>query len=257
MNDKIEIAVSILTSLLTGGFILFFIENQNAEKDVVSRFNAIIKPFYNKLTKYLIYVNWSKSVIQYDNPKTAYISDLISIIDELSRIAGTSIISGSDIPVMKAKSIDNLCEKINHIWYLYDKGWIVRDHISIDKGNGYTYWENLIRESLTAYNVKYTNSFVDINLLPNVSGEFYVDVWQPVQNITYEYEYWQKKRQISQYFLLGSIVLLILSLIVILLFSSIIGCNIINYITVFCCCIFGYDIYELVKIKNLSNKLFY
>lgn len=256
MNDKIEIAVSILTSLLTGGFILFFIENQNAEKDVVSRFNAIMKPFYNKLTNYLKYLKWNNSIIRYDDPKADYISDLIPIMKELSRLGDQSIMSGSDIPVMKAKSIDNLCEKINHIWYLYDKGWIVRDHISIDKGNGYTYWENLIRESLTTYDVKYTNSFVDINLLPSVSGEFYVDVWQPVQNITYEYEYWQKKRKFSHYFLLGSIVLMILSLIVILLFSSIIGCTIINYIAVFCCCIFGYDIYELVKIKNLSNKLF-
>lgn len=257
MNDKIEIAVSILTSLLTGGFILFFIENQNAEKEVVSRFNSIMKPFYNKLTKYLIYVNWSKSVIQYDNPKTAYISELIPIMDELSRMAGTSIISGSDIPVMKAIHIDKLCEKINQIWTVYDKGWIVRDHISIDKGNGYDYWVNLIKESLTAYNPKYNNMEINIDLLPKVSGEFYVEVWQPVQNITYEYEYWQKKRRFSHYFLLSSIVLMILALIVILLFSSIIGCTIINYITVFCCCIFGYDIYELVKIKNLSNKLFY
>jgi len=38
MNNQIEIAVSILTSLLTGGFLLFFIENQHIEKDVVSRF---------------------------------------------------------------------------------------------------------------------------------------------------------------------------------------------------------------------------
>lgn len=257
MNDKIEIAVSILTSLLTGGFILFFIENQNAEKDVVSRFNSIIKPFYNKLTKFLIYVNWSKSIIHYDNPKTGYIPDLILIMNELSRIAGTSIISGSDVPIMKAKDIDILCDKINNIWYVYDKGWFVREHISIDKGNGYDYLENQIKESLKAYNEKYSNPVIDINLLPKVSGEFYVEVWQPVQNITYEYEYWQKKRRFSHYFLLGSIVLMILSLIVILLFSNIIGCTIINYITVFCCCVFGYDIYELVKIKNLSNRLFY
>jgi hypothetical protein len=178
-------------------------------------------------------------------------------MDELSRLAGTSIISGSDIPVMKAKAIDNLCGKINHIWYLYNKGWFVTEHISIDNGNGFQSSETLIKESLMAYNAKYRNNEINIDLLPNVSGEFYVEVWQPVQYVTYQYEYWQKKRRFSHYFLLGSIVSMILSLIVILLFSNIIGCTIINYITVFCCCIFGYDIYELVKIKNLSNKLFY
>lgn len=256
MNDKIEIAVSILTSLLTGGFLLFFIENQHIENDVVSRFYSLMKPFYKKLTNYLQYVSWSKNIIRYDDRKADYISDLIPIMDELSRLAGQSIMSGSDIPVMKAKAIDKLCKKINHIWYIYDKGWFVTEHISIDTGNGFQSSEKLIKESLMTYNAKYSNIEINIDLLPQVSGEFYVDVWQPVQNITYEYEYWQKKCRFSHYFLLGSIVLMILSLIVILLFSSIIGCTIINYITVFCCCIFGYDIYELVKIKNLSNKLF-
>jgi hypothetical protein len=256
MNNQIEIAVSILTSLLTGGFLLFFIENQHIEKDVVSRFYSTMKPFYNKLTNFLKYVNWSKSVIQYDDPKAAYISDLVLIMDELSRLAGISIVSGSEIPVMKAKAIDNLCEKINNIWYLYDKGWFVTEHISIDKGNGYHSWETLIKESLTTYNAKYSNSAVDIDLLPKVSGDFYVEVWQPVQNVTYQYEWWQNKRKFSHYFLLGSIGLLMLSLITILLFSNIIGCSIINYITVFCCCIFGYNIYELVRIKDKSNKIF-
>ena len=256
MNNQIEIAVSILTSLLTGGFLLFFIENQHIEKDVVSRFYSTMKPFYNKLTNFLKYVNWSKSVIQYDNRNAAYISDLVLIMDELSRLAGKSIVSGSEILVMKAKAIDNLCEKINNIWYLYDKGWLVTEHISIDKGNGYQYWETLIKESLTAYNAKYGNSEVDIDLLPKVSGDFYVEVWQPVQNVTYQYEWWQNKRKFSHYFLLCSIGLLMLSLITILLFSNLIGCSIINYITVFCCCIFGYNIYELVRIKDKSNKIF-
>lgn len=256
MNDKIEIAVSILTSLLTGGFLLFFIENQHIEKDVVDRFYSKMKPFYNKLTKYLIYVNWSKGVIQYKNHKTAYISDLIPIMDELSRIAGTSIISGSDIPLMNAKEIDKLCDKINHIWYIYEKGLIVRKHISIDKVNGYNYWETLIKESLTAYNPKYSNLEINIELLPKVSGDFYVEIWQPVQYVTYQYESWQKKRKISHYFMLGSIVLLLLSLIAILLFSNIIGCTIINYITAFCCLIFGYNVFELVRIKDISNRLF-
>jgi hypothetical protein len=256
MNNQIEIAVSILTSLLTGGFLLFFIENQHIEKDVVSQFYSIMKPFYNKLTNYLKYLSWSKNVIQYDDRKAEYISDLIPIMDELSRLAGQSIVSGNDIPVMKAKAIDKLCGKINHIWYLYDKGWFVTEHISIDKGNGYHSWETLIKESLTTYNAKYSNSAVDINLLPKVSGDFYVEEWQPVQYVTYEYESWQKKRRFSHCFLLGSIGMLMLSLIVILLFSNIIGCTIINYITIFCCCVFGYNIVELVRIKDISNKIF-
>lgn len=256
MNDKVEIAVSILTSLLTGGFLLFFVENQHIEKDVVDRFYSTMKPFYNKLTNYLKYVSWSKNIIQYNDRKADYISDLIPIMDELSRLGGESIMSGNDIPLMKAKAIDNLCGKINHIWYLYDKGWFVTEHITIDKGNGFQFSETLIKESLSTYNSKYSNSIVDINLLPKVSGDFYVEVWQPVQYITYQYESWQKKCRFLHYFLLGSIGLLLLSLIAILLFSDIMGCPIINIITVVSCCLFGYNIFEIVRKKNISNKLF-
>jgi len=255
MNNHVEIAVSILTSLLTGGFLLFFVENQHIEKDVVNRFYSTMKPFYNKLTNYLKFVNWSKSIIQYSDRNATYISDLILIIDEISRIAGNSIISGNDIPVMKAKEINKLCNDINQIWYLYDKGWFVTEHISINKDNSFQFSEKQIKEALAAYSVKYNKSTVDINLLPMVSGDFYVEEWQPVQNITYQYEWWQKKCKFSHYFLLGSIGFLMLSLITILLFSDMIGCQIVNIMTIFSCSIFGYNIYELVRIKDISNKL--
>lgn len=256
MNNHIEIALSILTSLLTGGFLLFFVENQHLEKDVVNRFYSTMKPFYNKLTNYLKYVNWSKSIIKYDDLNAAYISDLILIMDELSRIAGNSIMSGNDIPVMKAKAIDKLCNNINQIWYLYDKGWFVNEHISINKDNSFQFSEKQIKESLATYSIKYNNATVDVNLLPKVSGDFYVEEWQPIQNMTYQYEWWQRKCRFSHYFLLGSIGFLMLSLITILLFSDMIGYPIINIMTIFSCCIFGYNIYKLVKIKDLSNKLF-
>ena len=44
MNSSVQIAVDILTALLTGGFLLFFIETMHIESDVKQRYKAIMNP---------------------------------------------------------------------------------------------------------------------------------------------------------------------------------------------------------------------
>jgi len=41
MSYSIQIAVDILSALLTGGFLLFFIETMHIESDVKQRFNQL------------------------------------------------------------------------------------------------------------------------------------------------------------------------------------------------------------------------
>lgn len=53
MEPQLEIAITILSALLTGGFILFFIENQHIEKEVADIFKSIMNPYYSKLGDYL------------------------------------------------------------------------------------------------------------------------------------------------------------------------------------------------------------
>ena len=42
MNNSIQIAVNILTALLTGGFLLFFVEIMHVESDVRQRFKMVV-----------------------------------------------------------------------------------------------------------------------------------------------------------------------------------------------------------------------
>ena len=43
MSSSVQIAVDILAALLTGRFLLFFIETMHIESDVKQRFKAIMK----------------------------------------------------------------------------------------------------------------------------------------------------------------------------------------------------------------------
>lgn len=56
METQLDIAISILSALLTGGFILFFVENQHIEREVINEFRSIMDPFYHKLSNYLMFV---------------------------------------------------------------------------------------------------------------------------------------------------------------------------------------------------------
>ena len=69
MEGHINIAISILSALLTGGFILFFVENQHIERDVIERFRTIMNPYYHKLSAYLKFVYFISCRISYSNPK--------------------------------------------------------------------------------------------------------------------------------------------------------------------------------------------
>ena len=50
MDNTVQIAIDLLSALLTGGFLLFFIETMHIEHDVSQRFLSIMNPFYHKLS---------------------------------------------------------------------------------------------------------------------------------------------------------------------------------------------------------------
>ncbi len=80
MEEQINIAITILASLLTGGFILFFVENQHVERDVIDRFKMIMNPYYRKLSCYLSFVFFIQNRIRYEDTKTDYIPDVKTLI---------------------------------------------------------------------------------------------------------------------------------------------------------------------------------
>ena len=57
--------ITLLSAILTGGFLMLFIESQKLSASVIDRFQGIMKPFYHKLS----FVSSFRSAIIIDNVK--------------------------------------------------------------------------------------------------------------------------------------------------------------------------------------------
>ena len=256
MEDKIDIAITILASLLTGGFILFFVENQHVERDVIDRFRTIMNPYYRKLSSYLIFVYFIQSRIRYADTKTDDITEVKCLTDELAGLGETVFASGRNISYMSANELEVLNKKINNIWYYYDKGWFVTEKIHIDIHENYIFTDSQIQDKLCEILVKYSNREINKSLLPDISGEFYTESWQPVSSVTDNYEYWQERCLLNKHLLLFSLILVMIILIAAMFLSGNICHYFITIPTVLSCAIFAFDLFQLNKLMKLSHRIF-
>lgn len=256
MEEQINIAITILASLLTGGFILFFVENQHVERDVIDRFKMIMNPYYRKLSCYLTFVFFIQSRIRYAETKSDYIPDVKSLTDEFARLGGIVYATGRNISYMSANELEILTNKINNIWYYYDKGWFVTEKIHMYNHENYIFSDSLIYEKLSEISAKYSKAKIDKSLLPYVSGEFFTESWQPVSSVTANYEYWQERCIFNKRLLLFSLIFVMITLIAAMFLSGNICHYFITIPTVLCCAIFAYDLFQLNKLMKLSHRIF-
>ena len=135
---------------------------------------------------------------------------------ELKRLAADAIISGKDTPYLKLYELDDICENINGIWYIFYRNPEIYSHlrfsnrILIDK----------VRNSLIAYDRSLSKENIDIYIFPKISGNFYVKEWQPIDNIPYSYQFFEQKNDSCNKWLCVSFAIEICSLILIYLSDS-------------------------------------
>lgn len=183
--------VSVLTALFAGGFLMLTIENLHLSSAILDRYYSIMKPFYHKLTNYIKLMSHIRHHIRYDKTKSEYIEMLEGLIKQIT-IDGSSLIeSGLDIQIdkYKASELDDLCEnRINNVWYLISEK---RNYVA--KGLYFNEHDvnNVAYEYLTEITNKYKGKTINLELIADLSGYFYTDIYQPIHNIPYEYEYWQ------------------------------------------------------------------
>ena len=246
--------LTIQTSLLTGAILVLFLENKHLEQDTTDRFYERIKPFYHKLTLFAKLVQEFDFAHKY-NPKVKNRMCIATkqTIKNLSTLAGRSIITGSDLQIMPSKEIEHLCESINNIWYTHDHYKNDYDeYISFVDYNIRSHL-NQIKEALIAYNPKYSNEIITIESLPKISGTFYVEEWQPIQDVTSEYEFWQNKcyyfQKLSKY-CIGYTVITILIHILFPEYEGSVFYNILLGISLY---LFSWSLYDTYKLMELSK----
>lgn len=251
MNNSIQIAVNILTALLTGGFLLFFVEIMHVESDVRQRFKSIMNPFYHKLSKLAVFASYMKSSMTIpDVERGKLLTEDLNIIRKAGLI---SCSSGRDIPFMTSGDLESLCETINDVWYQLDNSSNLMRNIVVHDGLSL----GLAAEALSEVDYQYYGRKMDVATLSKVMGDFYVEQWQPVEHCTPNFEFWTKKALITRVFVISSVAITMLSLIVTMLWADCISPIIPCSLAIFSSSLFAISIGFMIYLLSLKERLFH
>lgn len=205
------IALAIMTSIITGGFVLVFVEIGNRKNRENDRHDAIMNPFMHKLSAYFRYVNWSRIV--YPKNMEENEKEFKKLVDVMDRYGSILVMKGGDYSIddFTAQQLYDIAFDINNIWYYHDKMHPCR--LIWDGAISYD-GTNYVAKELKEINPIYLSEKQDVALLAKVSGEFYTDVYQIIENETFRHEaylrqYNRQTRWVSVFF---SFVLLVLCL---------------------------------------------
>lgn len=190
-NILYSTVITILTAIITGGFILVFVEIGNRKNREIDSFCQSVNPFMKKLSSYLRMISWCKTHIKYPSEIDEKEEKFKSIVDRLSKYGSRLIMSGKNYRAgsFTARQIDNMANDINKIWYWYDK--MNPCHLQFD--NGITFQEELVRKEISEINPIYLSNAIDIRLISNISGDFFVNIYQPIENDLYMHELYVKQ----------------------------------------------------------------
>ena len=263
MEEQISIIIPIIVALLTGGFIILFLENQHIGANVIERYHFVMQPFMHRLSNYFKFLSSAKVYFSIKKgtkkDEAEYVFAFKDLMDKLSHLAHPCIMSGQDYPVSKFSAIqlDGICDDINNVWYYSDRkhNYII-DYCSYDTRKAEQFC-TLGKECLKeVFPLKYNEQAFSLNLISDVSGTFFTEIYQPIQHVPYEYEYWCRQEKIFQATTFCTIGLCLVTLTIILLLRYFIPLCVINLLTLLSIISLVYSLYKFAKLENLSRKLF-
>ena len=184
-----QIALTILTSIITGGFVLVFVEIGNRKNREDDRHDQIMYPFMHKLSAYFRFISWCSHNVIYSKPPIGYEKEIKTLIDEMAKYGGMAITSGGDYGInhFNAEELNQIALDINNIWYWHDKM-----HPCKMTWNASMHNSEFIDKELREISPVYLQKKKDIDLIAKVSGDFYVEVYQPIEVKTYNHEAYQE-----------------------------------------------------------------
>lgn len=257
-DQQINVIISILVAILTGGFLMLFIENQHVATSVRERYRFIMQPFYHKLTNYFRFVSCFKSYMSVLDTKGEYVNDFSKLIEKISRLAYPTIMSGKDYPIsyFDAETLYHICSDINQIWWLWDrKHNYFEKCISFDSKRPHLFLEH-DNQYLHEVSDKYDGKEWDMSLLMKVSGDFFSNDWQPIKHVPFHYEHWEKISSRFSSLSVTSILLSLFSLTLILILRYVIPVWIFTVLTMSSIIILSLTVIEILKLNKVSTKLF-
>lgn len=180
-----SIVLSILTSILTGGFVLILVEIGNRRNRSLDIHYQIMRPFMKKLSAYFRFIHWMHTYLHYpeSNDMTFCERNFKELIEQMQKFGSEIILSGGDYPVdyFENKTLTDIAKCMNNIWYYYDR--MNPRRITFEERIGFC--ENFIEKELSTINPIYLKQDKDESLIVDVSEDFYLDIYQPIEHELY------------------------------------------------------------------------
>lgn len=91
MEEQVSIIIPIIVALLTGGFIILFLENQHVGASVIERYHFIMQPFMHRLSNYFKFLSSAKVYFSINRgtkkEDAEYVFLFNDLMDRLGRMA--------------------------------------------------------------------------------------------------------------------------------------------------------------------------
>lgn len=252
-DSHLSTAVTILTTMIIGGCLIILVENQHIKGEIASRYYNIMRPFYHKLALYAKFAQQCMFALSaIDEEGKRYKKLLQDKTIDIKKIAFGAIMTGKDNPHLSAKELDSICNDINDIWYCFDRNNGI-SHLRFS--NEFLIEE--VRNSLIEYDRSLLNEPIDLHLFPKVSRDFFVKEWQPIDNIPYNFEYFNQNCRNCNLYLCRSFVIDIISLILIFFSESFNNVSLVSvdFLVLLSIVSFVFAINKHLNLNNLLNTL--
>lgn len=180
-QDLHSAVITILSAVITGGFVLIFVEIGNRKNRENDRYRQLMTPFFQKLSAYFRYINWVSTSVCNPKPDTDEEKEFKNFLHRnVGKYGSNLITSGGDYTISSftAKELQQIGYDINHVWFMYDR-WDLR-RLRLD--NNDVHKRKYIDKELSKLNRYYLSMEDNVSKIAKVSGEFYTDFYQPVQD---------------------------------------------------------------------------
>lgn len=175
-------ALAILSAIITGGFVLIYIELSNKKSRETDNYEQLMRPFMHKLSAYFRFVSWSKTKIKIPKDKQSDgDKEFKEVLNQLAIYGSRAIVSGGDYRVnsFTAKQLYNIsANMINHLWYLTQHKHRCKPQWDFARD----FNDEFIKKELEEINPKYKNLPLSLDNFIKVSAEFHVEIYQKVES---------------------------------------------------------------------------
>ncbi len=263
MEEQISIIVPIIVALLTGGFIILFLENQHVGDNVIERYHFFMKPFMHRLSNYFKFLSSAKVYFSINKgtkkDDAEYVFQFNDLMDKLGHYAHQCIMSGQDYPASQftANQLDKICFTINNVWWYWDRK---RNYM-----NGYCTYDSYKAERFGQFGREYLNEVFphkyddkqfSLDLISDVSGTFYTEVYQPILHVPFQYEQWCKEEKHFKNWTMLTIGFSLFTLAIVLLCRYFTPLCVMNLLTLVNIALLVFVLYKFSKLESLARKLF-